>query len=327
MSIKQGIIDCLGECTREVLGKRFRDCDENKEKGLFLELAARLNEISIDGVFACSKEIVTPYGTAISSREASLCMGDSVRTRAFWRGLVQAVRAAMERFPDEKIRVLYAGTGPFGTLFLPLTQAFEPDDLELTALEINALSLTNFRKIVETLGFEEFIGRYVLTDASSYSCEKAPHIVVCETMDKALTCEPQAAITTNLAPQLAVGGVLVPEEVRVLVDIYSLNTSTQARVLGTLYNLNKSSRSESGHIEVRGEFELPVTELSGSYRPRLCTFIKVFDNEIVATGESLITNPLFLQSFVAGEEAPKKMRVSYTLGGPRGKIVYEAIRR
>ena len=52
-------------------------------------------------------------------------------------------------------------------------------------------------------------------DATRLTLEEPVHVVVAETMQQALTKEPQLAVTAHLAGQLARGGVFIPEAVRV----------------------------------------------------------------------------------------------------------------
>lgn len=62
-------------------------------------------------------------GLALSPRLAAQCLLDGPRTAAFLRGTLAAISEALRRFPDEAIEIVYAGTGPFATLALPLFES------------------------------------------------------------------------------------------------------------------------------------------------------------------------------------------------------------
>ena len=133
----------------------------------------------------------------------------------FIRALYAGLRAAQRRFGDAPIRVLYAGCGPYATLLLPLLHRFEPSALELTLLDIHQPSLNSVKQLLAHHGLGAHRVCTVRADACRYRHPRSLHLVIAETMQKALEQEPQFAVTANLAPQLHAGGWFLPERIHV----------------------------------------------------------------------------------------------------------------
>jgi len=155
-------------------------------------------------------------GVALSSQHALDCLQDPLRTVRFLKGIYEAIQDCFQLFPSQKINVLYAGSGPGAPLMLPLLSQFDPSQLSVTVIDINETSISSLRSIIEFLGLESYVRDLIKADATSFQFpNNIPlHILVSETMDKALTKEPQVAITQNLAPQIVEKGLLIPSEIK-----------------------------------------------------------------------------------------------------------------
>jgi hypothetical protein len=101
---------------------------------------------------------VLPDGDAISPESAARCVLDYTRTSQFLRGMRLALQAALERFSERPLDILYAGCGPFAPLGLLLTHRFSPLDVRFTLIDIHELSLNSARRVFEAFGRGEFIG-------------------------------------------------------------------------------------------------------------------------------------------------------------------------
>jgi hypothetical protein len=161
------------------------------------------------------KDYYLPKGKAIGTVWAAMCVKEFMRTKKFVRGVFLGIKCAKEKFPNRKIHILYAGTGPFATLMLPLTTIFSSDEVGFTLLEINPHSIENLKKIIKAFNAMEYVENIVQCDATEYKSDKDKpiHMVVTETMQNGLKKEPQVAITLNLVPQMEKGGILIPENV------------------------------------------------------------------------------------------------------------------
>jgi len=250
------------------------------------------------------RETVLPSGTAISPVDAARCVPDFIRTGMFLRGVAQAIEAAQARFDPAPLRVLYAGCGPFAVLVLPLLHRWPAEALRLTLLDCHGRSLQAARAVAGHLGVADRIEACVEADAASYRVDPgaAPHVVITETMQRALDKEPQVPISRNLSAQLVEGGILVPE--RVALDLTLMNPE---REFGLTPDGPPPQRQEVGRVmELTREgarcFELdwPVAE-DPALRAFLRTTIDVFGDARIEGSESGLTIPV---PFPTGQAPP-----------------------
>jgi hypothetical protein len=163
-----------------------------------------------------------PAGVAIAPLAAARCVLDFARTRAFLRGVDAALATARARFGD-LVEVLYAGCGPFAPLFLPLTTALPAGAARFTLLDAHAASIDCVRRLARAFDAERWLAAAEMGDACTWRAPRAPHVIVAEVMQAGLEREPQVAVTRALAPQLAPGGVFVPEEITLSVALADLS--------------------------------------------------------------------------------------------------------
>lgn len=156
-----------------------------------------------------------PSGKALAPFFAAACIQDPLRTKKFARGVFESIRAAQKRFPGARLHLLYAGTGPFATLILPLCTVFSPAEIGFTLLEVHPESARHLQKVIDVFGLQDFVHSIVETDATTYQASQPFHILLIETMQAALASEPQLAITQHLVPQLAPGGILIPQGITI----------------------------------------------------------------------------------------------------------------
>lgn len=240
---------------------------------------AQLRETWVDG------------GRAISLREAARCLKEFRRSNRFMKAVQAAIAAARKRFPGETIELLYAGTGPFAPLVLPLAHHWAADEVRYTLLDIHDSSLQATRKIAEYLGVSDRIRGWECGNAVTFQCAPGyrPHLLVTETMQQGLRDETQVAISRNLVPQIRDHGLLVPEQIRLFATLtapqFFGETPSEAhhQQLGTVMTLNQGNAANGGecfsidwpdsqppghpallhtHIRVFGDIELTYSECS-----------------------------------------------------------------
>lgn len=150
-------------------------------------------------------------GVAISPLDAAICTHEYLRTCKYLKGVQEAIKDLLSK--HDEIHVLYAGCGPYATLILPLLPFFDVNRLKVSFLDIHQVSLDSVQSIMAALGLAPFAEDFLLEDATSYQVTQTTHLMITETMKAAFENEPQVAITLNLQPQLANGGVFIPQRV------------------------------------------------------------------------------------------------------------------
>lgn len=106
---------------------------------------------------------VTAQGKAVSPTTAAQCAEDVERTRIFMQGVYAAIQQKRQdnnyQLNYQPIDVLYAGTGLFGLLLIPLLPLFDTAQLRVTLLDIHAESLEKLQCLIRFLGVQRFVVR------------------------------------------------------------------------------------------------------------------------------------------------------------------------
>jgi len=161
--------------------------------------------------------ITTAYGKALGLSHAAACLVDGYRTRQFLRGLVSAIRKKQEDNPGEKIKIYYAGCGPYAPFVTLVAPLFKPDEVGFSILDINPEALNLAQSLIKKLGYQDFVEDVQLADATIHNVPNADqyHILFSETLDALLNRECYVPILHNLIPQFPKDVIIVPENVQV----------------------------------------------------------------------------------------------------------------
>jgi hypothetical protein len=236
-----------------------------------------------------------PTGKAISPINAARCLWDFKRTYEFLRAVRAAITELKNRFPREKIEILYAGCGPFAPLIVPLLDKLSPADINLTLLDYHAPSIAVVKRIFEKLNYDEFNAVFIQTDAACYKHPREIQLVICETMQSTLAKETQTAITLNLAPQLCERGIFLPEKVSVEVCMVNLPKESGERErinLGRIFELEAEKIRQNPLLDFpRTALKIPAQAKGRNLCFMILTKVLIFDSFRLDDYDSAITYP------------------------------------
>ena len=174
--------------------------------------------------------ILTEKGSAIGTFWAAQCVKEILRTQRFVKGLNAAIYDIKKANPKKTVQILYAGTGPFAALALPIMVTSLPSDVQFTLLEINPESYAKLLLVLKEFDFTGFVSRVEIADASTWQTEQHFDIVLSETMNRALIKEPQVSIMLNLASQMQEDTIFIPQEIKVFVSARRPNEATKTNI-------------------------------------------------------------------------------------------------
>ena len=309
----------------------------------FVMICRKVSGICPDPAFqAWSGDEFLDHGVAINPRAAAQCALDYWRTVVFIRGVYAATQSLRARSDGTPLDILYAGCGPFATLLLPLLGRFEPGEVNVTLLDIHQSSLDSVQLLCEHFDLRDHCLRLVRGNACSYQHPRELHLVIAETMQKALEQEPQFAVTANLAPQLSPGGIFIPQRIQVDLSLAASNkqqheprqpqlTEQQALPRGdsaarlatvcTLSPEHAAAQLQSAVHKANSKMPeleattvvIPAVDALAGLEPVLFTNIQVYGPYLLGSHESQITLPLVCHELLP-LRAGKRYKVIYQLG-------------
>lgn len=305
-------------------------------------LLAALSNINLDADEARTN-IHFENGKALGTTWAAMCVDDLIRTKRFIKGINTAILSVQAK-NNEPVHILYAGTGPYAALILPLLTLFSENEVQLSLLEINKASFDNMLSVMTALGFTKFIHTAEQADASVYKINNPSiiNIMVTETMQHALVKEQQVPITINLMNQLGNDTILIPQNITLelaLMDsgkfsAHLLNNSQADyyKIVGKLFELNAETsrkfvkKSDEQITFPEKIFELNTEKLEDFDRLAIFTKIQVFENDHITINESGLTIPLTIDSIAHQKKNGFSTRLWYEISNEPG-IRFEIINK
>lgn len=275
---------------------------------------------------------ITAQGKAVSPTTAAQCAEDVARTRIFMQGVYAAIQQKLQQNNNQPIDVLYAGTGPFGLLLIPLLPLLDAAQIRVTLLDIHADSLEKLQRVISALEIGNFIVKLEQADACVWRSTQTFDLIISETMRQGLIQEPQVSIFSHLQQFLKPDGWLIPEIIRL--DLWlSAGGFVEGReqknpdlFLGDIFQLDKVTAPLIGGGDnscTHGSLWVPdyadvLQDL------KLTTFIQVFGDYQLHDYQSQLTLPLYERN--ARVLPNSLLRFRYELGSyPQCVFAYEKI--
>lgn len=273
-------------------------------------------------------------GKSLGTFWAALCLDDLIRTRQFIRGIEKAIKDKIDT--KDKIHILYAGTGPFATLILPLIFRYSKHDIKYTFLEINPFSFKVLQNVISKLGLNQHNITLVKDDATKYiiNPENNPDIIISETMQNALAKEQQVPIFLNLMNQVASDTIFIPEKIELSIGLKSSKIpiedfqSKHYHKEKKVFEVSRESMFSSKESKVN-EISFPKEQtviknetLKDFNQLLLITEIQVYKNEKIAINESGLTTPITINNIPENIKGPITIDTKYQISY-EPKLEYE----
>ncbi|MBK7307070.1 MAG: hypothetical protein IPI88_08500 [Chitinophagaceae bacterium] len=315
-------LDDLKRITEKMLAEESSYLDLRNACGSLLDFFYQVSEFD-DTDPVNGQHMQSQAGQAVSPEAAAVCIRDFMRTCVFLRGIKEAISTKLQSNPDKAVTVLYAGTGPFATLLIPLVTLFSPAQLNMLLLDINPASIAYLSRIIRNFNLEPYILQVVETDAVTYRIPEQwkPDIILSETMMPSLKTEPQVSIVANLVgqcPQV----LLVPEMIEVSAVLYNNKQTAGKRFINleTLLVFTKEAALKMAAEQQTGDTGFPVTILEvqkpaepGYSRLALLTRIRVFNEHFLNYSESSLTIPVFVYNMHSIKTWPAVLNIQYRI--------------
>ena len=149
MNIQKEIIRVTSEYFEDNLDYQKLSNTSREFKDLLNEICEQNMDIE-DG----RNDMEFDNGKALGTFWASLCLDDSIRTRQFVRGINKAIQEKINK--KKPLHILYADTGPFATLILPIIFRYSKQEIKYTFLEVNPFSFELLQNIISKLGLKDY---------------------------------------------------------------------------------------------------------------------------------------------------------------------------
>ncbi len=320
--------DILETLTNEILSDKIDYLALRNKLHDFKSVLLEITRLIIEDP-SNKKDISFQNGIALNSSFAALCIDDIIRTRQYVRGVFKAVEQVQSK-KKKPTRILYAGTGPFATLILPLLTKYKSNDLEFILLEVNETTSQYLKRLIKKLEIEDYIESVICKDASKYKINnpKKVDILISETMQYGLVKEQQVPIILNLLPQLNKDIIMIPNKIQL--DLALMNTDANLilngsqglkyKKLKTILEFDKqfvyrhlNQTEPSNRFELCKQLSYKKEEDETYDKLAVLTSIHVFDNEWIGVDESSLTIPKRIFTLGGIDQEKKNISIDYVI--------------
>lgn len=165
-----------------------------------------------------TRQYISAQGLIMSPDHCVTTQKDSLRVRAFIRGLDQAI-SKLKSESDDCLHIAYPACGPFAPLLLPLIgyykmqNMFNEKDLQISLIDIQPGATASLEAIIGELGINQYIREISCQDACSFQSDLPIDIVIIEAMQHGLSREAHLAIARHFASIMRENGIFLPQEI------------------------------------------------------------------------------------------------------------------
>jgi len=304
----------------------------NKYKSLLTEIS----ELHLEDEESRT-DIHSSTGKAIGSTWAAMCIDDMLRTKRFIKGIDKAIKQVLKK-RKRPVEILYAGSGPFAALILPLTSRYTEEEIRIRLLEINKNSCRHLEKLLRELDLLGYIESIENVDATKYVVKSGEKIdiLLSETMQRGLEKEQQVSIVLNLLNQLKEGVIVIPEKIELhfgmIEYVGSDSVQKNYRTIAKVFELSKKelkkykrSRDQFGQIVFpKNEVEILRDNVGEDGQLVIFTEIQIYEDEKLTINESGLTLPIIIQELNNKMREDQVLRIGYEIGTNPG-LKYEVI--
>ncbi|WP_334019922.1 class I SAM-dependent methyltransferase [Alteromonas sp. S015] len=284
---KAHFIDCV-----KTLLKSTTKSVNSYEFSAMSAMLSQVTGISVDDDMATYHDVKTDAGIAISPVKAAKCFQEVIRTKVFLQGVNEAISQRLKAIKNDTLHVLYAGTGPYGAILLPLLPLFSGQKVTVHCIDIHRANIEALKKVIAWLEIRDLVVGVDLADAKQWRPDKGQlplfDLIISETMNTFLQREPQVRIFAHLCQFLKREGTLIPQEIRTSVELNRVCDEKEEIYRKDLLVLNVKScrRIARGKDEdFKHEVVLPASDKLYQHMS-LNTDIQVYQSHHLGLGQS-----------------------------------------
>ncbi|OZG70836.1 hypothetical protein BTA51_23645 [Hahella sp. CCB-MM4] len=304
-----------------------------------VEALAEITGISADDDLGNTLGMSLDSGVALSPIQAAKCLKDLMRTHTFIRAVALALAEQLRL--KGGVDILYAGTGPYGLLLLPVLACLNEPRIQATLLDIHPENIQAVRQVVDTLEISHCIRSIELADATRWNPPDGQKfdIILSETMNWMLKNEPQVMIFSHLVQYLRdQSSTLIPQQVILDGCLFNAGQFNEYRMgegkepsvteLGIFACLNQEasiSIAAGNHRLLDGTLVIPESVPVEHNSLKLRTEIQVYQDLWLKDRQSCLTNPLCLDArhFKPGDRISLEYMLGQSAdGSPPGYKIY-----
>lgn len=323
------MLEVIEKVMDEILKEKIDFYNIKKVLEEFKSLLLEITELDLKSL-SNKSDLQLEEGMALCTTFAALCIDDIIRTRQFIRGIYKAV-LQVKKQTNESVTILYAGTGPFATLALPLLTKFGPDEVQLVLMEVNKNTIHYLNHTIEKLDIGKYVNKVICGNASTYQLENSGEIdiLISETMQHALVKEQQVPIMLNLVNQLKKDVIIIPENIKL--DLALWDTSSKEvlndeyllkyELLETLLNFNKQfihsfvNGQDDNRINLCHGVKFRTDNSTQFDKLAILTSIHTYADEWIRYGESGLCIPKILLDTENTSSELKEISLQYVFDG------------